>query len=545
MPISVKLEIIKKKENGASNAKIAREYALIESTVRGIIKMKDTILSQAKVMTESGVELSIPCRNIPTRTMIKLERLVCIWLQDLETRNFPVGLSQIQSKAKILFDSIKENLVNPTDEEIKQTFKASPGWFSNFQHRRGFKSINLTGEAASADHAAAKEYPETFQKIVSDGNYLDKQIFNVDESGFNWKRPPCRSYIQTINKTKSAGTKLLEDRCTVLFGGNAAGHKLKPYLLYKFKNPRCFKGVSKNTLPVNFRSNRKAWMTSSSFRDWYVNFFLPDGKKYCDDENIAFKLLLIVDNAPSHPDLSDICENVKIIYLPANTTSLLQPMDMGIISIVKTNFKHLLLDTAIKAANSNKETFLEFLKQFTIKNAIDLLGIAWSNVPTSAMIGVWKQLRSNEVDSESKGLANEKIKEIIELGKNFGFNDMDVDNVELEINHQEDDLSIEDLFEMYETEKISEKSTNIQNQNEIEILEPPRILKADVVKKALQSISDACDLLAEADPDIERFIKFQQAMTVGSSLYKNWLKETQDRREKQKVMSDFFLQPNE
>ena len=85
------------------------------------------------------------------------------------------------------------------------------------------------------------------------------------------------------------------------------------------------------------------------------------------------------------------------------------------------------------------------------------------------MIGVWKQLRSNEVDSESKGLANEKIKEIIELGKNFGFNDMDVDNVELEINHQEDDLSIEDLFEMYETEKISEKSNNIQNQNEIEM----------------------------------------------------------------------------
>ena len=161
------------------------------------------------------------------------------------------------------------------------------------------------------------------------------------------------------------------------------------------------------------------------------------------------------------------------------------------------------------------------------------------------MIGVWKQLKSNEVDSESKDLANEKIKEIIELGKNFGFNDMDVDNVELEINHQEDDLSIEDLFEMYETEKISEKSNNIQNENDIEIIEPPRILKADSVKKALQSISDACDLLAEADPDIERFIKFQQAMTVGSSLYKNWLKENQERREKQKVMSDFFLQPNE
>ena len=53
------------------------------------------------------------------------------------------------------------------------------------------------------------------------------------------------------------------------------------------------------------------------------NFFLPDVEKYCHDENIAFKVLLIMDNAPSHPDLSYICENVRIEYLPPNTTSLL------------------------------------------------------------------------------------------------------------------------------------------------------------------------------------------------------------------------------
>ena len=188
---------------------------------------------------------------------------------------------------------------------------------------------------------------------------------------------------------------MLKDRATLLLGGNAHGHKMKPYLLYKSENPRCFKGIDKSTLPVIFRSNRKAWMTSSSYKDWYVNFFIPFVEKYCLSENISFKILLIVDNAPSHPDLSDLHPNIKMIFLPPNTTSLLQPMDMGVISIVKTNFKHLLLEIAIKAAAGNNMQFLEFLKLFTIKNAIMLFGKAWESVPSSAMTGVWSKLLKN------------------------------------------------------------------------------------------------------------------------------------------------------
>ena len=47
----------------------------------------------------------------------------------------------------------------------------------------GFRSIKLLGEAASADHVKAAEFPEKLKKVIETENYLPCQIINVDESG--------------------------------------------------------------------------------------------------------------------------------------------------------------------------------------------------------------------------------------------------------------------------------------------------------------------------------------------------------------------------
>ena len=57
-------------------------------------------------------------------------------------------------------------------------------------------------------------------------------------------------------------------------------------------------------------------------------------KKYLINKGLPFKVLLVLDNAPGHnQDLQH--ENVEVVFLPPNTTSLLQPLDQGIISILK------------------------------------------------------------------------------------------------------------------------------------------------------------------------------------------------------------------
>ena len=209
-------------------------------------------------------------------------------------------------------------------------------------------------------------------------------------------------------------------------------------------------------------------------------------------------------------------------------------MDMGVISIVKTNFKHLLLDIAIKAAAGNDMKFLEFLKLFNIKNAIMLFGKAWESVPSSAMSGVWSKLLKNEEDDESKTLIDQKVEEIIVLGKDIGLPGMEAQEISESIAFQEDDLSIEELLEL--DNECAQQSSESEN---IDVVNLEQDLKAESVKKALQHISEACDLLAEHDPDQERFMAFQQGITTSIATYKKFLKEKK-MKIIQKNMGDFF-----
>ncbi|CAM5110822.1 unnamed protein product [Natator depressus] len=91
---------------------------------------------------------------------------------------------------------------------------------------------------------AAKAYPEQLKKIIEEKGYLPEQVFNADETGLFWKRMPNRTYISKSER-QVPGFKAAKDHVTLLFCGNAAGHLVKPGLLYRAANPRALKGKNK------------------------------------------------------------------------------------------------------------------------------------------------------------------------------------------------------------------------------------------------------------------------------------------------------------
>lgn len=54
------------------------------------------------------------------------------------------------------------------------------------------------------------------------------------------------------------------------------------------------------------------------------------------------KVVLFMDNATSHPPEMKL-KHVKIILLPANTTSHCQPLDQGIIQNMKVHYRRMLM----------------------------------------------------------------------------------------------------------------------------------------------------------------------------------------------------------
>jgi hypothetical protein len=71
--------------------------------------------------------------------------------------------------------------------------------------------------------------------------------------------------------------------------------------------------------------------------DWFVNYFAPDSRAHCKCKGLGndCKIILTLDNCPVRPDaLLLVSGNVRMVYLPPNCTSIIHPMDQGILRSV-------------------------------------------------------------------------------------------------------------------------------------------------------------------------------------------------------------------
>ena len=124
------------------------------------------------------------------KVMEEMERLLSVWMQDQHL--VPIYL-MFQEKAKRLYKDLKKR---HSEESEGAPFNVSCGWFHWFKARANLYNVKVSGEAASTEMVAAREFPEMLQEIIDEGTYLPKQVFNVDETGLYWKRMPGQSYTK-------------------------------------------------------------------------------------------------------------------------------------------------------------------------------------------------------------------------------------------------------------------------------------------------------------------------------------------------------------
>ena len=174
--------------------------------------------------------------------------------------------------------------------------------------------------------------------------------------------------------------------------------KLKPFLIGKFKNPQCLKGVK--GLPVDYEANGRAWMTSDLFETW--------ARKADKQMRLARRhILLFIDNCPAHPELNGLT-NIKLMFLPPNTTSHLQPCDQGIIKAFKVYYRKFIVDSALSSFENSTEA------QINIK--IYRTSAAWQMVSVKCIANCFKKA-GFEHSSQVNDVHAEDPEEDISLSK--------------------------------------------------------------------------------------------------------------------------------
>nr|XP_022920843.1 tigger transposable element-derived protein 1-like [Onthophagus taurus] len=231
------------------------------------------------------------------------------------------------------------------------------------------------------------------------------------------------------------------------------------------------KNHQRNSLPVHWRWNKKGWMTATLFREWVSDIAVPELKNYCLKENLDFKILILLDNAPSHPpDLDEICENIKFIFLPPNTTALIQPMDQGAIS----NFKAYYLRRTFKQLFHyliDEISIKVIWKQFNILKAVENVGESWIEVKQSCLKGVWRKLWP-EFTEDAEGADTDDLEgivnDLLQCAEEIHFEGMEVNDIEdIILNQDEEEIACDDLLQNFTatTEEATEHSdTEITNQ---------------------------------------------------------------------------------
>ena len=214
---------------------------------------------------------------------------------------------------------------------VKNDFKASNGWLESFKKRHNIACAVACGESASVSSTTVDDWKSRLPALYQ--GYAAKDIFNMDETGVFYRALPDRTL--NVKGSDCHGGKKSKERLTVVLCCSLTGEMLTPLVIGKSANPRCFRNLSKDALPVTWKSNKKAWMTSALFTEWLqsLNQSMRLQRRH---------ILLYLDNAPSHPQNASM-SNVKVVFFPPNTTSKLQPLDQGIIQNFKVLYRKSLL----------------------------------------------------------------------------------------------------------------------------------------------------------------------------------------------------------
>ena len=259
--------------------------------------------------------------------------------------------------------------------------KLDINWVNRWKAREEIMCKKLHGEAESVNQDGVNEW-QNHRLPTLLKEFEPEQIFNTDETGLFYRCLPDKTHV--FKNEKCAGGKLSKERLAILVTASMTGEKLPPLVIGKSANPRCFKNVK--NLPVPYEANSKAWMTSTLFEKWLrkLDFQMRKSNR---------KIAMVLDNCTAHPNISGLT-NIKLVFLPPNTTAKTQPIDAGVIRCLKAHYRNSLAKLRLLAFEEKRDFKVNVLE------AMRLLRRAWNSVSEVTIQSCFKKANFVRLEDE-------------------------------------------------------------------------------------------------------------------------------------------------
>ena len=388
LTIDDKVAIIKELEI-SSNRVIADKYGVGKSTISDIKKNKEKILAFQREMSDMGMQKKAKIMQVGDD--VQHDKAVFLWFKQKRIKGIPISGPILCEKAVQLHKKLYGD---------QSQFTGSTGWQWRFCKCHGIRNLSLQGEKLSADKVASDNFIASFAEFIEQHHLTLNQIFNCDETGLNFRLLPDKTLASSFEKSAD-GRKKSKERVTINACANATGSiKLPLQVIGTAKRPRCFRGVQMDLLPVEYQGQKNAWMSTEIFHTWFHESFVPTVRRELALLGLEQKAVLVLDNCPAHPNVKDLVSDdgkITAHYLPPNVTSLIQPMDQGVLEALKRRYKKK-IRRRLLIEEENGQSIVAFLKSVDMKVVAELIAESWDEVQASTIQKSWRKIIASRSD---------------------------------------------------------------------------------------------------------------------------------------------------
>jgi hypothetical protein len=264
------------------------------------------------------------------------EQSLVQWILNLDRRGFPPQIIDVRRMGDVLLAARGQN---------PPPIPLGKKWVSRFVSRQA--ELQTKWNRKFHSQRARCEDPiqiKAWFKLVEDTRVtygiVDQDVFNFDETGFMMGVASTSKVVTSSDRIGRAISIQPGNRewVTTIECINASGWSIPPFVILsaKLHQASWYQGLPPDWA-VAVSDN--GWTTDELGAEWIRHFH-----RHTESRSSGAYRLLILDGHSSHatPEFDLFCTENKIITLcmPAHTSHLLQPLDVGCFSPLKTAYGH-------------------------------------------------------------------------------------------------------------------------------------------------------------------------------------------------------------